>query len=112
MNNETQRQWLFDQSRRGDYTNRSNYTTSEHRPSWMSDEQWRQAVAYINGEAVPFDHELLDGLRAEGQLGRMSNAQAWVYSHVPSVMVYEGFAKWCELIEGTIDPDLKVDEGL
>ena len=109
MTEDEARQHLFTLCQEGNYLD---YVKLEHRPAWMSDEQWRQAVAYIKGEAVPFDSEVLDGLQSyEGRV--YSRAQAWVYSHVPSVMAYSsGFAKWCELIEGTIDPDLKVDEGL
>ena len=34
------------------------YTNTEHRPSWMSDSQWKQAVDWIEGIAVPTDPTL------------------------------------------------------
>ena len=68
-------------------------------------------MAYMKGEAIPSDAELLRGLSGE-EVSHTARVRRWVYSHVPAPILWDGFSKWCELIEGAIDPDLKVDEGL
>jgi hypothetical protein len=39
------------------------YTDPVYRPDWMTDEQWRQFVAWNRGEAVPTNQEIIEALR-------------------------------------------------
>ena len=81
------------------------------KPSWMSESQWDQAVAFMRGLAVPTDPEIISGLMGDT---RCELAHEWAWSSVPGILVAGGYEPWCELIleKHRVDPDLVVDEGL
>ena len=83
------------------------YTNTEHRPSWMSDSQWKQAVDWIKGIAVPTDPTLTWILQCQDIL---HYGYPWVYSHVPNYCVWDNYAGWEKLITGY--SYLQLDEGI
>lgn len=83
------------------------YTEPRYRPSWMSDDQWRQAVGYLTCQYVPDDPEIVAGLRGDSVPDR---AHRWAWSRVPALLVgHEEFELACSLMRSR---DTFVDEGL
>lgn len=82
-------------------------------PSWMTPEQRRQLLAYVAGQEIPTDRELVEGL-VTYDTSRHTRFRQWAYSNLAGCL--EGaqwYTYWCELIRTyATDPDLMVDEGL
>lgn len=91
---------------------RRDYLQCGPRQDWMTDEQWRQIRAYVEGREIPTDSEVIEGLLSCGQSG--SRMARWAYHGVSSCVVFESnYTAWCKLIRAhTMDTDLLVDEGL
>ena len=84
----------------------------QRRPSWMSDDQWDQAIRFLRGLAIPTDLEILSALRGEISFQGDDRCHRWVWSSTPAIVVGDAYLPWCELIRGKYDPDLMVAEGL
>ena len=89
---------------------------SEHRPIWMTDDQWHQVIRWIRGESVPTDEELVRALQMEGDVndpvGR-DRGSYWAYRSIGgSVVGAVNVQNWSALIQRYADPDLLMDIGL
>lgn len=91
-----------------------NYFFLGTRAAWMTGDQWKQVLDFVQGKAVPTDSELIEGFQFCTARHVTSRSAAWAYSNISSAVVNEpNFTNWCAIIRKYgVDPDLAVDEGL
>lgn len=81
----------------------------------MTNEQWRQVRAFLEGRALLADPELIKGFQRCTELhDTNSRCAQWIYSTVSSYVVNEPhFTNWCNCIKKyAVDDDLTMDDGL